>query len=116
MQSQKRDEKIERVVRMSFQNILGQKQASAQRGAVHHTGVYHQNLADLFRTRQMEKTIQQANRDIEQLRERLSRLEEAFAKRNAALEEIKVSGTIPATPPLPIAELKELAAMAKRFK
>ncbi|MBN2020133.1 MAG: hypothetical protein JW749_07910 [Sedimentisphaerales bacterium] len=105
---------------MSFFGTSGFKKPAPRNRQGDRTPVYNPNLADLFRIRQMGKTIQQAASEIEQLKERISRLEEMLTKRNAPAtrvnEEIADSAPMPTTPPLPIAELKELAAMAKRFK
>jgi hypothetical protein len=105
---------------MSFLSAFGPKQEVAQNIHVGHPAGYHPNLADLFRLRQMEKIIQQTAEELEQLKARLDRLEEALAPRNQP-------GTVACPPddqpdaaqpplPLPITELKQLAEMAKRFR
>jgi len=81
---------------------------------------YHPNLADLFHRRQMEKMIQQTREELEEVRSRLNRLEEAIAGRkdpNIAVCE-STERPIPksSAPPLLIAELKQLAEIAKRLR
>jgi hypothetical protein len=119
---------IKRVFAMSFLNASGPKREVAQNIHEDHSAGYHPNLADLFRLRHMEKIFQQTADELKQVKTRLSRLEEALAgcsdlevaacgePRQAACDDAKQSGPEPSTPPLPIAELKQLAEMAKRFR
>ncbi len=76
--------------------------------------------ADLSRIAQMQKMIQQTTEELENLKTRLSRLEEAVARRNQPTVVIREADSEPSrTPPslsVPIAELKQLAEMAKRFR
>ncbi|MCJ7729326.1 MAG: hypothetical protein MUO27_05570 [Sedimentisphaerales bacterium] len=113
---------------MFFLSAFRPKQKVAQNKHEGHSAGYHPNLADLFRLRQMEKMLQQTADELKQVKTRLSRLEEALAgcsdlevaacgePRQAACDDAKQSSPGPSTPPLPIAELKQLAEMAKRFR
>ena len=113
---------------MSFLSAFGPKQEVAQNKHEDHPAGYHPNLAELFHIRQMEKRIQQTTEELEQVKARLSRLEESLASRSnpevaacdeprqAACEDTEQSGPEPSTLPLPTTELKQLAEMAKRFK
>jgi hypothetical protein len=104
---------------MSFVN----KQPVSQTTRVDHPGGYHPHLADLFRLRQMEKIIHLTVEELEQVKNRLSRLEEAMGLGddpngigNAARKNVVQPNPTHSTPPLPIAEIKQLAEMAKRFR
>jgi hypothetical protein len=113
---------------MSFLSAFGPKREVAQNKHEDHPAGYHPNLAELFRLRQMEKMIQHTAEELEQVKARLSRLEEALARRSnaevaacgeprrAACEDAEQSGPEPSLPPLPVAELRQLAEMAKRLK
>jgi hypothetical protein len=103
---------------MSFIEAFGHKRAAAKNNQNGRPACNQPNLADLFRLRRMDKIMQQANKEIEQLKERIRRLEDALALRSkpvAACDDVR-QPCPPSTPPLPIAELRELAAMARRFK
>ncbi len=81
---------------------------------------YNPNLAELFRLRQMEKIIQLTVDELEQVKCRLSRLEEAVGL-NVEPEIIAGEGAHRpdkkhSTPAIPIAEMKQLAEMARRFR
>jgi hypothetical protein len=102
---------------MSFPDVFGPKKQVAQN--IHIGRPAGPNLSDLFRLRHMEKMFQQTLDELEQVKTRLSRLEETIAsqvKQDTANREVPESGPTPLTPPLPIAELKQLSEMAKRFK
>jgi PAS domain S-box-containing protein len=77
-------------------------------------------VADTSRLSQMQKTIQRTTEEIEQLKVRLGRLEEALAHRNqpgvVAREPDNQPDAAQPPLPLPITELKQLAEMAKRFR
>jgi len=81
---------------------------------------YNPNLAELFRLRQMEKIIQLTVEELEQVKCRLSRLEEAIGlkvePKVTACEGAHRPGQKHPTPAIPIAEMKQLAEMAKRFR
>jgi hypothetical protein len=78
------------------------------------------NMADHLRIRQMERMLQQKLEELEQVKARLSRLEKSVAQRSepvgVACDGAEQSSPEPLTPPLPIAEIKQIAEMAKRFK
>jgi len=73
-------------------------------------------VADLSRIAQMQKMIQQTTEELENLKTRLIRLEKSLARRNqpAIVACESEDESRPVT--LPIAELKQLAEMAKRFR
>ena len=78
-----------------------------------------QRLSDLFHIRQLERHLKQALEELEQAKTRVNQLEQEIALQNTDGEKKQISQhaeTIPAVPPLPIAEIKQLAEMAKRFK
>ena len=68
----------------------------------------------------MERTLQQKLEELEQASIRISQLEKTLAEREE--QNIAVRGNsrqqtaASLTPPLPIAEISQLAKMAKRFK
>jgi PAS domain S-box-containing protein len=76
--------------------------------------------ADLSRISQMHKIIERTTEELETLKARLGRLEEALARRNQSTGVIREADSESScTPPslsVPIAELKQLAEMAKRFR
>jgi PAS domain S-box-containing protein len=76
--------------------------------------------ADTSRLSQLQKAIQQTTEELEQLKARLGRLEEAIAHRAQAGTVAYKSDDQPDAAqqplPLPIAELRQLAEMAKRFR
>lgn len=98
---------------MSFSGTFGSNQSAG----------YNPTLADLFRLKQMEKIIHLTVEELEQVKSRLSRLEEAMGLGdslnsigNAARKNVMQPNPKHITPPLPIAEIKQLAEMAKRFR
>jgi phosphotransacetylase len=104
---------------MSIFNTVGSAKQVSQNATQGQPAGYHPSMAELFRLRQMERILQQTTEELEQVKARLSQLEKALAKRG----EIDVavcgnvqSGSESSTPPLPIAEMKQLADMAKRFR
>jgi hypothetical protein len=64
----------------------------------------------------LQKTLE----ELAQVKARLSRVEQELTVRNEsqkiASEGAEHAGAVPSAPPLPIAELKQLAEMAKRFR
>jgi len=95
---------------MSFSSTFGSNQSAG----------YNPNLADLFRLKQMEKIIHLTVEELEQVKNRLSRLEKAMGlniEPDVTLcEGVQRQGQKHSTPPLPIAEIKQLAEMAKHFR
>ncbi|MGA2092416.1 MAG: hypothetical protein ABSH16_03275 [Sedimentisphaerales bacterium] len=86
------------------------------------TGGHHPRLADLLRIRQMERLLKHTLGELEKVKARLNQLEKA-----TAIQSPDAAGTVKAVntqhseattpmPPLPIAEIKQLAEMAKRFR
>ena len=95
---------------MSFSGV----NTSSQRADVN-----SHRLSDLFHIRQLERQLKQALEELEQVRTRVNQLEQEIAFQNTDGEKTQISQqaeTIPAVPPLPIAEIKQLAEMAKRFR
>jgi hypothetical protein len=78
------------------------------------------NLSDHLRLRQMERMLQQTLEEIEQAKARISRVENALAEPEerymTAGESSGQQASVFLTSPLPIAEISQLAEMAKRFK
>jgi hypothetical protein len=80
------------------------------------------HLSDLFHIRQLERQLKHALEELEQVKTRVSQLEEEIAFQNPEgifTEKTQIpqqAETTPAAPPLPIAEIKQLAEMAKRFR
>jgi hypothetical protein len=86
------------------------------------TGGYHPHVADLFRIRQMERLLKHTLEELEQVKARLNQLEKATAIQSPdaagtgkTVNTQRTEATTPMTP-LPIAEIKQLAEMAKRFR
>jgi hypothetical protein len=77
-------------------------------------------VADLSRISQMQKMLQRTTEELETLKARLGRLEEMIARRNQPTGVIREadseSSRIQPSLSVPIAELKQLAEMAKRFR
>ncbi len=76
-------------------------------------------VTDMTRFSQMQKTLQRTNQELESLKARLNRLEEAAASSKVKKLHNEVNGGGAATSanlPLPTTELKELSEMARRFK
>ena len=107
---------------MSFLRSMRHQQQATNTAGADHPVNNHPNLPDFFRLRQVEKILQHTNLEIEQLKERISRLEGLLASRDEPVHtvnenaELFVEGKASTIPLLPITELKEIAAMAKRFK
>jgi hypothetical protein len=86
------------------------------------TGGYNPHLADLFRIRQMERLLKHALEELEQVKARLAHLEKEMVIQGPAVACVEKAvntqqaGTASPMPPLPIAEIKKLAEMAKRFR
>jgi len=84
--------------------------------------VNSQRLSDLFRIGHLERKLKQALEELEQARTRVNQLEQEIASQNTDrvfTEKTQIpqqAETTSAAPPLPIAEIKQLAEMAKRFK
>jgi len=76
-------------------------------------------LADMSGLAKMQKVVEQTSRELETLKDRLNRLEEAAARpkaKKAHNEAGDNSAHINSNLPLPIGELKQLSEMARRFK
>lgn len=105
---------------MSFIRNFGHKQAFSQTGYSGRLDGYHKNITEVSRLVQIQNMIQQTNREIKALKDRLNRLEGAGAIRKPTRQkhsdEDNETQAIQAVAPLPITELKHLAEMAKRFK
>jgi hypothetical protein len=105
---------------MSLLGALRQAQLASQSAHIDHPTDNRLNLADHLHIRQMERMLQQALEELEQVKARLSRLEKSVAHRSepggVACDGAEQSSPEPLTPPLPIAEISQLAEMAKRFK
>jgi len=106
---------------MSFE-AFRQEQPTSQSGHVGHSApaTKHLNLADQLRFRQMERMLRQTLEELGQAKARISQLEKTLAER-AELDAAACGSSgqqTPAslTPPLPIAEISQIAKMAKRFK
>ena len=101
---------------MSFIEAFRQAQPASQTS---HTG-NSLNLADHLHIRQMERMLEHTLGELEQVKTRLSQLEKTMAERGE--RDITACGgseQLPPTPlthPLPIAEISQLAEMAKRLK
>jgi hypothetical protein len=80
------------------------------------------HLSDLFHIRQLERQLKHALEELEQVKTRVSRLEQEVAVQSPAgvfTEKTQIpqqAGNAAAMPPLPIAEIRQLAEMAKRFR
>jgi hypothetical protein len=105
---------------MSLIGALRQAQLASQYAHVDQPTDNRLNLADQLRFRQMERMLQQTLEELEQVKARLSRLENSVAQRSEpdgiACDDAEQSSPEPLTPPLPIAEIKQIAEMAKRFR
>jgi hypothetical protein len=98
---------------MSFLNTFRAKQEVAQSAHEGHPAGNNLNMTELYRLRQMDRILQQTVEELEEVKGRLSRLEKSLAGHSELAEQ---SGLEPTAPPLPIADLKQLSEMAKRFK
>jgi hypothetical protein len=105
---------------MSMIGSLRQAQIASQSLRVVRPENSNLNVADHLRIRQMERMLEQTLEELAQVRGRVDELEKLVAQ--YAEHEVVLGksdeGTIPlpAKPPLPVDEIKELAEMAKRFK
>ena len=83
---------------------------------------FNTHLPDLFRIRPMERLLKQALEELEQVKARLRHIERETtihspdAERKEKVINTHYSEGTSSMPPLPIAEIKQLAEMAKRFK
>ncbi len=81
---------------------------------------YRQSSIDFTRFIQIKNMIQQIGREVEALKGRLSRLEEMLLGDGKLQKESCTATNRPdcaqSPSPLPIADLKQLADMAKRFR
>jgi hypothetical protein len=105
---------------MSIVGALRQAQLASQFAHIDQPTDNRLNLADHLHVRQVERMLQQTLEELEQVKARLSRLEKSAARRNepagVAGDDIEQSNPEPLTPPLPIAEISQIAEMAKRFR
>ena len=105
---------------MSFMGDFGRKHPVSRTAHVDRLAGYHRNMADLSRLIQIQNMIQRHNSELKVLKARLSRLEEELARGNQDGTIAREADNRPdaARQPLslPIAELKQLAEMAKRFR
>lgn len=103
---------------MSFMGDFGRKHPVSRTTHVDRLAGYHRNMADLSRLIQIQNMIQRTNREIEGIKSRLDQLEGAITTHQQ--HQVQAGDNQqPAhvqSPPLPIAELKQLAEMAKRFR
>ena len=105
---------------MSLLGALRQKQPTSQTPYIERPEGNRLKLADQLRLRQMERTLQQTSEELKKARTRISQLEKSLAEREK--QDIAARGnsgqqTQPSlAPPLPIAEISQLAKMAKRFR
>lgn len=80
------------------------------------------HLSDLFHIRQLERQMKNALDELEQVKGWLNRLEKEIAVQSpdgVFTEKTQIpqqAETTQVVPPLPIAEIKQLAEMAKRFR
>jgi hypothetical protein len=85
-------------------------------------GGHSPHLSDLFHIRQLERQLKNTLEELEQIKGRLNRLEDEIAVQSPGgvfTEKTQISQqaeTITTAPPLPIAEIKQLAEMANRFR
>ena len=106
---------------MSLLGVFRQKQPTSKAAHVDHPvpAAKCLNLAGQLRLRQMERMLQQTLEELGQAKARISQLEKTLAQR-AELDAARGGSgqQTPAslTPPLPIAEISQIAEMAKRFK
>ena len=80
------------------------------------------HLSDLFHIRQLERQLKHVLDELEQVKTRVNQLEKEIAVQShdgvftGKTQIPQKAETSPAAPPLPIAEIKQLAEMAKRFR
>ena len=105
---------------MSLNRNFGHKQAISQTNYNDRLIGYHKGIVDLSRLVQIQNMVQQTNREVEALKRRLNQLEVAATaqrpERRAHGDGEDFDATEQPAAPLPTAELKQLAEMAKRFK
>jgi hypothetical protein len=105
---------------MSIVGALRQAQLASQFAHIDQPTDNRLNLADHLHVRQVERMLQQTLEELEQVKARLSRLEKSVTQRSepdgVACDEAEQSSPEHLTPPLPIAEISQIAEMAKRFK
>jgi hypothetical protein len=105
---------------MSIVSALRQAQLASQSAHTGHPIGNSLNMADHLRARQMERMLRQTLGELEQVKARLSQLEKSAAQRSepgvVACDGTEQSSPEPLTPPLPIAEISQIAEMAKRFR
>jgi chromosome segregation ATPase len=103
---------------MSFIGDFGHKHTALRKSHNERYAGYHKTISEHSRLVQIQNMIQQTNREIERLKNRLNQLESTAGSLPSKQEQRGPENGAPAvqTPPLPIAELKQLAEMAKRFK
>jgi PAS domain S-box-containing protein len=73
-------------------------------------------VADLSRTSRMQKEIELVTGELETLKARLNQLEQSLARRNQPVDVLFETNNESNGRLLPIAELKQLSEMAKRFR
>lgn len=104
---------------MSIPDIYGNGQQAEQ--AIQAEG-YHPHLADLFRIRQMDRLLRHTLEELDTVKARLTLLEKEMANREPVSKNMEITKDFQqqeiemAAPPLPIAEIKQLAEMAKKFR
>ncbi len=98
--------------------LSAQRQATAAKSAIiEQLSSNRLNLADNLRLRQMEIMLLQTSQALEHVKIRLDQLEKTVSKHGDDNPVFNPEHQIQSsTPPLPIAEIKQLAEMAKRFK
>ena len=107
---------------MSFLEAFRQGPPASKAAHVDHpvSAANRLNLADQLRFRQMERMIQHTLEELEQAKARISQLEKTLSEREerhiAAGESSEQQTPAPVAPPLPIAEISQLAEMAKRLR
>ena len=105
---------------MSFIEALKQGQPASQTSHIDQPAGNRLNLADHLHIRQMERMLEHTLGELEQVKTRLSQLEKTMAERGERdITAFGGSEQLPPTPlthPLPIAEISQLAEMAKRLK
>jgi hypothetical protein len=104
---------------MSFIGAFRREQLSSQAPHIGRPGG-NLSMAEVHRIRQMGRILQQTLDELEQVKTRLNQLEKAMAERGE--QDIAACGSsgqqtpVSMMPPLPIAEISQLAEMAKRLR
>jgi hypothetical protein len=105
---------------MSLLGALKQKQTASQTPHIERPQGNRLKLADQLRLRQMERTLQQTSEELKQAKTRIGQLEKSLAERekqDTAARGNPGQQTQPSLSHLlPIAEISQLAKMAKRFR